>query len=262
MFTVHDLRNPHHADPAEHERALDVLIGAASAVLTLTPGAAAQIARRWGVVPVVAPHPHVVDIERLRRRRRARRDGVTIGVHLKGLRANMAALPSVIACLSALPELGPGASLRVDLHRSVAESRRPADRALVCALHRLAAADPALDLRVHPFFSDEELWDYMEAIDVSVLPYRFGTHSGWLEACHDLGTAVVAPSCGYYHEQRVVVSYRCDESGPDARSLRRAVVEASLGAAPAPAPIAARLAERRAVAALHRHVYASVVDRS
>ena len=34
---------------------------------------------------------------------------------------------------------------------------------------------------------DDELWDYLQSLDVSVLPYRFGTHSGWLEACHDLG---------------------------------------------------------------------------
>ena len=36
---------------------------------------------------------------------------------------------------------------------------------------------------------------------MSVLPYRFGTHSGWLEACFDLGTAVIAPSCGFYRQQ-------------------------------------------------------------
>ena len=34
-----------------------------------------------------------------------------------------------------------------------------------------------------------------------MLPYRFGTHSGWLEACFDLGTAVIAPSCGFYGQQ-------------------------------------------------------------
>lgn len=38
-------------------------------------------------------------------------------------------------------------------------------------------------LSVHDCFSDDELWSYLEALDLSVLPYRFGTHSGWLEAC-------------------------------------------------------------------------------
>ncbi|MET0199423.1 MAG: hypothetical protein ABW364_19520, partial [Rhodococcus fascians] len=58
-----------------------------------------------------------------------------------------------------------------------------------------------VDVRVHPRFDDEELWTYLTEIDVSVLPYRFGTHSGWLEACVDMGTAVVVPDCGYFAEQ-------------------------------------------------------------
>ena len=47
VLTVHDLTNPHLSDQAPHEAALDVLVPAASAVVTLTPGAAAEIARRW-----------------------------------------------------------------------------------------------------------------------------------------------------------------------------------------------------------------------
>ena len=61
---------------------------------------------------------------------------------------------------------------------------------------------------MHDYFSDDELWDYLHALDVSVLPYRFGTHSGWLEACHDLGTTVVAPTCGFYAEQRPCLTLR------------------------------------------------------
>jgi hypothetical protein len=57
----------------------------------------------------------------------------------------------------------------------------------------LAASCPEADVRVHAPFSDEELWDRPEGLDHSVLPYRFGTRSGWL-ACHDLGTAVLAPT--------------------------------------------------------------------
>ena len=54
------------------------------------------------------------------------------------------------------------------------------------------------------------------ALDVSVLPYRFGTHSGWLEACFDLGTAVVAPSCGFYAEQRPCTDLPPRRDGLDA----------------------------------------------
>src|SRR5206468_2013009 len=83
-----------------------------------------------------------------------------------------------------------------------------------------------IDLRVHDCLSDEELWAYLENLDVSVLPYRFGTHSGWLEACHDLGTTVIAPSCGYFAEQRPCLRYRHDEEGFDPGSLQDAVLTA------------------------------------
>ena len=56
---------------------------------------------------------------------------------------------------------------------------------------------------------------------MSVLPYRFGTHSGWLEACRDLGTTVVAPDCGYFADQGPVLTYAMGEDRFDADSLRR-----------------------------------------
>ena len=40
VFTVHDLRNPHHEDRRLHDEQLDVLVPAADALITLTPGAA------------------------------------------------------------------------------------------------------------------------------------------------------------------------------------------------------------------------------
>ena len=80
--------------------------------------------------------------------------------------------------------------------------------------------------RVHDYLSDDDLWAYLASLDVSVLPYRFGTHSGWLEACRDLGTTVVAPTCGYYADQGPVLSYTNDGDDFDADSLRDAVVRA------------------------------------
>ena len=81
-----------------------------------------------------------------------------------------------------------------------------------------------------------------------MLPYRFGTHSGWLEACYDLGTAVVAPSCGFYAEQQPCVTYRHDEDGLDADSLAaavRRVLRAAAGAARATPATRLRGAPRR-----------------
>ena len=73
---------------------------------------------------------------------------------------------------------------------------------------------------------DAELFAYLASLDVAVLPYRFGTHSGWLEACRDLGTTVVAPSCGYYADQGPVVSYVNEEDRFDPDSFEQALAEA------------------------------------
>lgn len=116
---------------------------------------------------------------------------------------------------------------------------------------------------MHPYFSDDEFWDYLASLTVSVLPYRFGTHSGWLEASYDLGTAVVAPSCGFYHQQRPCGVFGFGDQGLDPVSLCGAIHRAhARWAAGCPAPRAdwvARLAERRELAAAHRAIYASVL---
>ncbi len=85
------------------------------------------------------------------------------------------------------------AVLQVNAHRDVLDddgARRDAELADYLR-GRAAAGD--LELHVHDFLPDQDLWAYLSSLDVSVLPYRFGTHSGWLEACRDLGTTVVAP---------------------------------------------------------------------
>ncbi|MGI5128172.1 glycosyltransferase family 1 protein [Pseudonocardia sp. CA-107938] len=258
--TVHDLRNPHHADPAAHDAHLDVLIPAADHLVTLTPGAAEVIGRRWGRTAQVLPHPHVVEPSGLETPRRPRAE-VVVGVHLKSLRANMASRPVLEVLAAAVAEL-PGVVLRVDVHPDVLE---PGNRHHDGDLARwLQDADRhgRLRLAVHHFFSDDELWHYLrDEIDVSVLPYRFGTHSGWLEACHDLGTTVVAPSCGFYAQQRPCLIYRNDEEhGLDAASLTAAVVTATGRDRPHWRAVRAqRMAERRAVAAAHRAAYAAVL---
>lgn len=124
---------------------------------------------------------------------------------MKSLRANMDPLPVIEQIVGDLAAL-PGASLRVNAHNDVMRhNSRPHVQHVAAGLARIAAAG-LLDLRVHDYFADDELWDYLSSIDVSVLPYRFGTHSGWLGACFDLGTTVLAPDCGYYFEQRPCVT--------------------------------------------------------
>jgi len=253
VYTVHDLRNPHQADRRVHDAHLDVLVPQADALVTLTPGAAAQIAARWGRRPAVLPHPHVVELDRPRGPR-ASGSSFVIGVHAKSVRASMAPLP-VIRALTELVAALPGGKLRVDIHHDVFDpDGQRYDRNLGGYL-AYAAARGDIDLRVHDCFSDEQLWTYLENLDVSVLPYRFGTHSGWLEACHDLGTTVIAPTCGYFSQQRPCLSYRHDESGFDARSLQEAVLYAYEHRPHWMAQPEDRLRERLDIAAEHRRLY-------
>jgi len=122
-------------------------------------------------------------------------------------------------------------------------------------LRELARDSRDIELHEHPYYTDEALWDYLMSIDVSVLPYRFGTHSGWLEACYDLGTPVVAPTCGFYAEQKPCLSYGHDEDGLDADSLRDAV-RAAYHRRPAwRASVAGRVRERQGIARWHRAMY-------
>jgi glycosyltransferase involved in cell wall biosynthesis len=259
VHTVHDLRNPHHRDRGLHDAQLDVLVPAADAVITLTPGAAREIEARWGRTATVLPHPHVVELARMATSsgRRAR-SPYRVGLHLKSLRAGMEPLRLLPDLVQAVRDL-PDAVLQVDGHCDVlaANGDRRHDR-LATYLER-AAARGDLELNVHDFFPDEELWRYLESLDVSVLPYRFGTHSGWLEACRDLGTAVVAPSCGYYADQGPVHSYVHDEDVYDGDSLQAAVRDAWAAGPPSPLDVGMRRAQRAELARAHRDLYRSVL---
>ena len=265
--TVHDLRNPHHPQRDLHDAQLTALLKRADEVITLTAGAAREIERRWGRRAVVLPHPHVVDLNTMQAAQEARaaqRDrrptSFSVGLHLKSLRASMdpwAVLPTLVDAVAELP----GAVLQVNGHRDVLDPGGPRyDDRLSRFLRRAHAADQ-LDLHVHDYLSDRELWEYLASLDASVLPYRFGTHSGWLEACRDLGTAVIAPTCGFYADQGPVHSYVMDEQVFDAASLRRAVRqahEAHVAGSAASVTVQERVRQRDEIAAAHRALYTGV----
>ncbi len=255
VYTVHDLRNPHHKDAAAHCGQLDVLIPAADALITLTPGAAEVIQSTWNREAEVVPHPHVIDPQDIPRRGN---DGFTIGVHLKSLRANMAPLPVMGVLADVVADI-PGARLRVDVHTEVLDpANRAYDPHTVTAL-RDAERAGRISLHVHEFFTDAELWWYLAGLDLSVLPYTFGTHSGWLEACHDLGTTVATSQSGFYDQQRPCLTYRHDDTGLDAEQLADVVRLCHEKRPDWRASPEDRLVERRSIARRHRRLYADLL---
>jgi hypothetical protein len=177
-----------------------------------------------------------------------------VGLHLKSLRANMdpmRILPTLVETVAGLD----GAVLQVNCHRDVLDTDGARhDRVLSTYLRRESAAG-RLALLVHDYYSDDELWSYLASLDVSVLPYTFGTHSGWLEACRDLQTTVIAPSCGFYGEQGPSLGYVNDEETFEPDSLRDAVVLAHAERPELGATVDERTAQRRGVALFHEVLY-------
>ena len=257
VYTVHDLRNPHHSDPAAHEAQLDVLVPAADELITLTRGAATAIQRRWSRAATVIPHPHVIPLAEIRPRRAPTAGRFVVGVHAKSLRASMDPLATLRALSPLLAEL-PHLQIQVNVHHDVVDTEgKRHDAELAGYLHE---APQRMSVRVHDYFSDAELWSYLSALDASILPYRFGTHSGWLEACFDLGTTVIAPTCGFYSEQQPCLLYRHDETRLDAESLRDAVREAYSRPPRWQATRSERIAQRAAICRSHASIYQRLVS--
>ena len=255
VLTVHDLHNPHVANNADHLRQLDVLVRAAAAVITLTAGAAAWIHDRWGVEATVVDHPHVVPLERMAHPRPVS-DSFVIGVNAKNLRSNMDPLAVMDAVVEAARSL-PDATVRFDIDEDVFESSSHWYSPTVGAKLLDYTSFPDVDVRVHERFDDDALWDYLSSIDVSVLPYRFGTHSGWLEACRDLGTSVVASDCGFYADQARVHSFRMGIDSFDPATLVAAVQASHADRTPAVEP-GVRAEQRQRIAATHAAIYSAV----
>ncbi|MCC3281840.1 glycosyltransferase family 1 protein [Arthrobacter sp. zg-Y324] len=262
VYTVHDLRNPHHESPAAHDAHLDVLIPAADELITLTAGAAAEIERRWGRLARVLPHPHVVELETMAGFARPHKANgpFRVGVHVKSLRASMEPLPVIRALLEAAREDG-SMVVQVNGHCDVLQPDGARYNAELAQFLRDHSGSGELEVKIHDFLPDDELWEYLSGLDLSVLPYRFGTHSGWLEACRDLGTAVAAPDCGFYADQGPVFSYSHNEAGLDAASLKAAVLAARGAGPPNPLTAADRARQRDTIARAHAELYASLLDR-
>ena len=257
VYTVHDLRNPHQEDPAAQDAALDVLVPGADELITLTAGAAREIERRCGRRATVVPHPHVLPLDSWEPHAPVP-DVPTVGLHLKSMRTNMNPLP-VARRLMAHAAQG-RIRLVLDVHADVVTPGARHHDARVVELLEAARDTEGVTVHVHEIYTDEQLHDYLRGLDLSVLAYRFGTHSGWHELGHDLGTRVLAPTVGFYHDQHPgVLGFDWDHSGaPDA-----AQVGAALAALPGmgawQASARERAAQRRRIAATHAEVYRRAV---
>jgi hypothetical protein len=245
VATVHRLPRAAGAVPsaleAGHDAHLEAVLATAEVVLTPTPGAADEIADRFGRTAIVVAHPSVVlpDPER----------GAERG--LVGLRLGPPA--------PGIPEAG--ALVRATLSGAVSGGGRlrvlAAEERWVGPAVRGMVARGELELVVH---APDDLPAQLQELHVAVLPEPCGTHSRDLEVCRDVGTRVVAPTCGWFAEQwSEVVPYATDARGRlDPLSLTGAVAAALARPMPRPADRAWRAEQRAAVQEVHAAVYRQV----
>lgn len=255
VYTVHDLENPQLVDQEPYRALLDVIVPAADHLITLTADAAAEIERTWHRRSRVLVHPTLLEGVIAPRRTD---DGVTrVGIHLRDLRPNIDAEHAVSAAAEAAALLvASGLPVEFDI---VMNDRVRSEET---AARVIAAADthPAVTLRRTPHLSDAEIETWFAGLQLFVLPYHHGTHSGWVELCYDLGVRVAGTDVGHIGAQHPGDFAVVDLD--DARTLADAVRQAAAARpAPSSAPLEqrrrARLAERAAVREAHARLYAA-----
>ena len=249
VVTVHRVGSAAGAGSCPRDDAMDAhleaVLATAEVVFTLTPGAADEIAERYGRTAIVVAHPSVAVAD------------PDLGAErgLVGLRLGRIS--------SAVPD--PGALVRAALSGAVSGGGRL--RVLVDAVdeHRIGstvrklAAAGEIELVVH---RSEDWTAQLQQLHVAVLPEPCGSHSRDLEICRDVGTRVVAPSCGWFADQwSDVVSYGNHEEGRlDPVSLTAAIGAALTRAMPRPADREWREEQRAAVRQVHADVYGQVAE--
>ena len=265
VHTVHDIDHPQLHDQTRHRAHLGLLAEEADGLLTLTEGAADAVERAHGRRPLVMPHPHVVPLDLVGRERPTGDGRLRVGLHLKSVRPNLAPVRVLPALAEAVRQvdaaLSGGAVLQVRVHPEVTRGPDPRGGPALTALlaHLEAHGAPEVEVVTGPRLSDAELWDHLGGLDVSVLPYAWGTHSGWLEACRDLGTWVLAPDVGHLREQGGVLTWGDPRRAPRPARLVELLQQAAAG--PPPRVTRQDRERQRSVGAVrHAVVYAAVLD--
>lgn len=187
VVTVHDLHNPHLVDQRDHHERLRRLLAGAAHAVTLTGAVAAEAALvlgRTGPLEVV-PHPPIIDE---RERPAVAEAPGPVYLHAATCRPNLD-IDLAVELAEAAVQLGVG----LDVHVRAGASAAPT------VATRLAAA--GADVRVEARPDDPTLWSWLGRASAVAVPYRWGSHSGLIEAATDLGTPALAPLLGGFADQ-------------------------------------------------------------
>ena len=200
VVTVHDVEPLFPEDGEDFVSRVRLVCHFASAVIALTKRSGEEIAKRFGVVGEkvqVVPHGPVLSLRHaLWKKKRKRNRLFTVGM-FGGVRPNRSFLAAAVNALYGLESQD--VRVRILSRGLNPIELGPASEAL--ELVALAGRDARLSLELLPFPSDDEIARFVHSLDLLVLPYLCGTHSGQLELAFDLGVPVVAPAFGCYRDQ-------------------------------------------------------------
>ncbi len=245
VYTAHDLDNPHLVDQSDYRALVAELAGTADEVITLTAWARDRLIGLGGRPPTVLAHPHVVELDDMRRRADA---GPVLGrgayVHVPTVRPNLD-LDALAALALHARSFG---GLVVHVRAAALAGAAPEVRRVMDGV----ASEPGVDMDVTPGrLTDAQLWERIQGAGAVVLPYRWGTHSGLIEAARDLGVRSVAPAHGAYGDQGAELF----------GTVADCVTALARPSCPGPLPVAERVAQRRHLAAEHQRIYSRARSR-
>ena len=195
VITIHDAGPLFPDDGDAFAKGINLACKFAKGVVTLTDCARQEISSRFGLSSAnisIIPHGSVLPISHhLWTRKSVRNQFFSLGM-FGGVRPNRSFLTATVNALYGLES----EVVRVKI---LSRGLNPIEleygsEGLQLAF--LAASDPRLSFKLSPFPDDDEIADFVSSLDVLVLPYLFGTHSGQLELAMDLGVRVIAPGFG------------------------------------------------------------------
>lgn len=202
VLTVHDTKPVFSQDSVAHNIALKMCVEAGAQTSTLTKGAQKEIESDLGIASsniTVIPHGAVLPVDDHKwHLGRQSNDSLTciFGMY-GGFRPNRDLLTPSVNIAFGLPELD---AKLVILTRAISpiEVRQNEEMRM---LIQLANSSKRIDLRIFPFPSDNQIAEFLLGVDILIMPYRWGTHSGQLELAFDLGVVPVISDVGYYCDQ-------------------------------------------------------------
>jgi hypothetical protein len=203
VATIHDLTPCFEPAGVGFERKVDLVCTRASTVVTLTTGAADELRRSFAGRPWLArleviPHGRVVRPASIRRDTRAPGDTVRYGLFgsFRPSRDTWTAIVNWYYVLEDEPATLTLLTRAFDPDRAHDPSLRMAE-----ILDFAHARRDRIAVRMRPYPTDAEVADFMREIDVLLLPYTFGSHSGQLELAFDCGVLPLAGDVGFLREQ-------------------------------------------------------------